>query len=181
MTILRSRSSMAVQLDEIDRKILRMLQANARTSNSEIARHLGMVPSAILERIRKLEERGVLMGYEAKINPAALGLNLVAFISVRTEDRTHEYEAAEKLKKLPEVLEVHNIAGEDCYLVKVRVSDVAALRDLLHDKVGQIGSVIGTRSTIVLSVEKETTRLPIEPAPAVPKPVSRFATGRVTL
>jgi Lrp/AsnC family transcriptional regulator, leucine-responsive regulatory protein len=172
---------MAVQLDEIDRKIVRTLQANARTSNSEIARQLGMVPSAILERIRKLEERGVILGYEAKVNPAALGLNLVAFVFVRTADRSHEYEAAEKLRKFPEVLEVHNIAGEDCYLIKVRVTDVSALRDFLHDKVGQISSVSGTRSTIVLGVEKETGKLPIEPAPAAPKPAPRYATGRVTL
>ncbi|HET6403049.1 MAG TPA: Lrp/AsnC family transcriptional regulator [Candidatus Thermoplasmatota archaeon] len=170
---------MAAQLDDIDRKILRMLQTNARTSNSEIARQLGMVPSAILERIRKLEERGVILGYEAKINPAALGLGLVAFVSVRTADRTHEYEAAEKLKKFPEVLEVHNIAGEDCYLVKVRVTDVSALRDFLHDKVGQIGSVIGTRSTIVLGVEKETGRLPILPASDGSAKAPRFAAGRI--
>lgn len=169
-------------MDEIDRKILRTLQSNARTSNSEIARQLGMVPSAILERIRKLEERGIILGYEAKLDPAALGLNLVAFISVRTADRKHDFEAAEKLRKLPEVLEVHNIAGDDCYLVKVRVADVAALRDLLHDKIGQIGSVIGTRSTIVLGVEKETSKLPIDPGVfAHPKPVPRMAPGRLTL
>ncbi|HEX2022762.1 MAG TPA: Lrp/AsnC family transcriptional regulator [Candidatus Thermoplasmatota archaeon] len=166
-------------MDEVDRKILRALQQNARTSNSEIARQLGMVPSAILERIRKLEERGIVLGYEARINPAALGLNLVAFVSVRTTDRTHEYEAAEKLKKFPEVLEVHNVAGEDCYLVKVRVADVAALRDFLHDKVGQIGSVVGTRSTIVLGVEKETAKLPIEPAAAVERRAG-LLNGRVS-
>lgn len=179
MTIRRPGDAMTPTLDETDRKILRMLQANARTSNSEIARQLGMVPSAILERIRKLEERGVIAGYEAKINPAALGLNLVAFISVRTADRTHDFEAAEKLKRFPEVLEVHNIAGEDCYLVKVRVTDVSALRDFLHDKVGQIGSVIGTRSTIVLGVEKETGKLPVETAAAVERRVG-VATGRVS-
>jgi len=171
---------MALALDETDRKILRMLQTNARTSNSEIARHLGMVPSAILERIRKLEERGVLLGYEARVNPAALGLGLVAFISVKTDDRTHQYEAAAKLAKFPEVLEVHNIAGEDCYLVKVRVTDVNALRDLLHDKISTIGSIVSTRSTIVLHVEKESTKLPIEPAPVTARPAARFASGRIT-
>lgn len=169
----------AVPLDETDRKILRMLQQNARTSNSEIARHLGMVPSAILERIRKLEERRVILGYEARVDPAALGLDLVAFISVKTDDRTHEYEAAEKLKKFPEVLEVHNVAGEDCYLIKVRVSNVQALRDFLHDKIPSIGAVVSTKSTIVLGVEKESTRLPIGPAPADLPRSSRFAPGRI--
>ncbi|HUR67803.1 MAG TPA: Lrp/AsnC family transcriptional regulator [Candidatus Thermoplasmatota archaeon] len=171
---------MALALDETDRKILRMLQTNARTSNSEIARQLGMVPSAILERIRKLEERGIILGYEARVSPAALGLGLVAFISVKTDDRTHEYEAAEKLKKFPEVQEVHNVAGEDCYLVKVRVADVGALRDFLHDKIPTIGSVVSTRSTIVLHVEKESMKLPIEPAATVARPPARFASGRIT-
>ena len=180
MTFFRSRPSMALALDDVDRKILRMLQGNARTSNSEIARQLSMVPSAILERIRKLEERGVILGYEARVNPAALGLGLVAFISVKTADRNHDFEAAERLKRFPEVLEIHNVAGEDCYLIKVRVTDVAALRDFLHDKVSTIGSVVSTRSTIVLGVEKESSKLPIEPAPSVPRPAARFASGRIT-
>lgn len=181
MTNMRFGGSMALPLDETDRKILRTLQTNARTSNSEIARQLGMVPSAILERIRKLEERGILLGYEARVNPAALGLGLVAFISVRTDDRRHEYEAAEKLKKFPEVLEVHNVAGDDCYLVKVRVTDVGALRDFLHDKIPTIGSVVSTRSTIVLHVEKESTKLPIEPAPIAARPAVRSAPPRISL
>jgi Lrp/AsnC family transcriptional regulator, leucine-responsive regulatory protein len=170
-----------VPLDEVDRKILRTLQTNARTSNSEIARQLGMVPSAILERIRKLEERGVILGYEARVNPAALGLGLVAFINVKTDDRSHQYEAAAKLARFPEVLEVHNIAGEDCYLIKVRVTDVTALRDFLHDKVSTIGSIVSTRSTIVLGVEKENGKLAIGPAPeAALRPTARFASGRIT-
>jgi Lrp/AsnC family leucine-responsive transcriptional regulator len=172
----------AAALDEIDRKIMRTLQSSARTSNSEIARQLNMAPSAIFERIRKLEEKGVILGYEARINPAALGLDLVAFISVRTEDRNHQYEGAEKLKKFPEVLEIHNVAGEDCYLVKVRVSDVTALRDFLHDKVSAIGSVVSTKSTIVLGVEKENGRLPIEPASVAERKASGGAVlnGRVS-
>ncbi len=172
---------MAVPLDEVDRKILRALQNNARTSNSEIARQLGMVPSAILERIRKLEERGVILGYEARVNPAALDLNFVAFISVRTDDRTHQYEAAKKLRAFPEVSEVHNVAGDDCYLIKLRVTDVNALRDFLHDKIPTIGSVVSTKTTIVLGVEKENGKLPIGPAPSVAKPASRFASGRITI
>ena len=166
-------------IDQTSLAILETLQADARISNAEIGRRVGLAPSAVFERIRKLEERGVILGYEARINPAALGLNLVAFISVKTDDRSKQYEGAEKLKKFPEVLEVHNIAGEDCYLVKVRVTDVAALRDFLHDKVSTIGSVVSTRSTIVLGVEKESQKLPIEPAPAAPPRASRFASGRI--
>ena len=73
-------------IDEIDRQILNILQQNARTPNAEIARQVGMAPSAVLERIRKLETRGVIRGYEARIDPEALGLNLLAFVFVRAED-----------------------------------------------------------------------------------------------
>jgi Lrp/AsnC family leucine-responsive transcriptional regulator len=148
-------------LDDIDLQILRMLQDNARMPNSEIARRLDMAPSAILERIRKLENRGAIKGYEAKLDPKALGFGMLAFISVKTSDRTADFEAAQKLQKIPEVLEVHNIVGEDCYLVKVRVQDVEALRNLLHDKVSQIGSVVSTKTTIVLEALKESGKVPL--------------------
>ncbi len=148
-------------LDDVDLAILRMLQENARMTNAEIARRLDMAPSAILERIRKLETKGVIKGYEAKLDPKALGFGLVAFINVRTTDRNCDFEASERLQRLPEVLEVHNIAGEDCYLVKVRVRDIDALRDLLHDKISQMGAIVNTKSTIVLGTAKETSRIPL--------------------
>jgi len=100
-------------IDDIDQKILSIIQGNARTSNAEIARQVGMAPSAVLERIRKLEEKGVIRGYEVRLNPRALELGLVAFVSVRTKDRYGSLETAENLAKLPEVLEVHHTAGED--------------------------------------------------------------------
>jgi Lrp/AsnC family leucine-responsive transcriptional regulator len=157
----------AAHLDEIDRKILRTLQSSARTSNSEIARQLGMVPSAILERIRKLEEKGYIEAYEARLNPKLLGRGLVAFVSVKLEERGSA-EAAAVLARVPEILEIHCVAGEDCYLLKVRVADVDALRRLLAEKINAIASVVGTRTTVVLGTEKETTRLPVEVASAAP-------------
>jgi Lrp/AsnC family leucine-responsive transcriptional regulator len=74
-------------IDEIDRQILSILQQNARTSNAEIARQVEMAPSAVLERIRRLEARGVIQGYEVRINPEALGLDILAFVFVRTTSR----------------------------------------------------------------------------------------------
>lgn len=152
---------MRVTLDEVDLRILRMLQQNARTTNSEIARQLGMVPSAILERIRKLEAKGVLTGYEARLDPKVAGYGLVAFINVKTEDRTASHETAEKLLRIPEVMELHCVAGDDCYLLKVRVQDVEALRGLLHDKVSAVKGVLHTRTTIVLDTYKESNKLPL--------------------
>ena len=148
-------------MDEIDRQILDMLQENARISNSEIARQIGMVPSGVLDRIRRLEERGLIEGYRAKINPKKLGLGLLAFIFVTTDEQPGETPSAEALAEIPEVLEVHHIAGEDCYVAKVRVADTDQLADLIKTKIGSISSVRNTRTTIVLETLKETAKLPI--------------------
>lgn len=153
-------------LDEIDRRILGMLQENARTSNAEIARSVGMAPSAVLERIRKLEERGVVEGYTARVNPRALGLGLTAFLFVRAEERPGAPEAGEIIAALPEVQEVHHVAGEDCFLVKVRVADTESLGRLLREGLGSLPTIRSTRTTIVLGTVKETTTLPVQPAPA---------------
>lgn len=148
-------------LDHTDLAILGLLQGNARTSNADIARQLDMAPSAILDRIRKLEQRRVIQGYAAQIDPAAVGLGLTAFILVRTEERVGAGAIGAALAKIPEVLEVHHVAGEDCYLVKARVSDTEALSHLLRERFGRLRGVRNTRSTIVLSTVKESQALPL--------------------
>lgn len=147
--------------DEVDTKIVAILQENARTTNAEIARRVEMAPSGVLERIRKLETRGLVTGYEARVDPRALDLSLLAFIFVRTEERVGSGETAARLATVPEVLEVHHIAGEDCYLVKVRARDTEDLGRLLRESFGVIETVRSTRTTIVLETIKESARLPI--------------------
>jgi Lrp/AsnC family leucine-responsive transcriptional regulator len=149
-------------IDETDRRILEILQANARLANAEIARRVGMAPSAVLERIRKLEERGVIAAYRALVEPKQLGLGLLAFVFVRVEERPGEEAAGRAMAALPEVLEVHHIAGEDCYLAKVRAADAESLGLLLRERFGAIPAVRSTRTTIVLATLKEDFRLPIE-------------------
>src|SRR6188768_870225 len=136
--------------DGIDMAIATILQSNARTSNADIARQVGMAPSAILERIRKLEQRGVIKGYEARIDPGALGLGLLAYVAVRTDERAGDECAGERLARIPEVQEVHHVAGEDCYLLKVRVKGVEPVR--------------ATRTTVVLDTLRETSLLPLNAA-----------------
>jgi Lrp/AsnC family transcriptional regulator, leucine-responsive regulatory protein len=148
-------------IDDIDREILNILQEDARTTNSEIARQVGLAPSATLERVRKLEARGLIRGYEARLDPKALGWGLLAFVFVRADERLGAEEAEQQLAAIPEVQEVHHVAGEDCYLVKVRVADTAALGRLLREKIGAIPTLRSTRSTIVLETVKESARLPL--------------------
>ena len=147
-------------LDPVDRSILALLQENARTPNVEIARRVGLAPSAILERIRKLERTGIIRGYEPRIDPHALDAGLVAFVFVHAEERIGGLEAGREIARLPEVQEVHQIAGEDCYLVKVRVANTEALGNLLRDGIGAVKTVRSTRTTIVLSSLKEHAPLP---------------------
>jgi len=146
-------------LDSVDRKILRMLQANARTSNVDIARRLGLAPSAILERIRKLERNRVIRGYEARIDPHVFHVGLVAFIYVRADERVGATAVGEALARIEEVQEVHHIAGEDCYLVKVRAADTESLGKLLRERFGAIRAIKSTRTTVVFTTVKETARL----------------------
>ena len=149
-------------INETDRKILKILQENSRTTNAEIARQVGMAPSAIMERIRKLEERGVIKGYGAQLAGHAIGRGLLAFIFVRLEDMAGESKAAKAMARIPEVLEVHHVAGEDCFLVKVRAENTEALGRLLREQIGTIKGVRSTRTTTVLRTEKEATTLPFD-------------------
>lgn len=148
--------------DAIDRRILSILQANARASNAEIARDLAMAPSAILERIRKLEQKGVITGYEARIAPRAVGLGLTAFIFVRSDEAAGASRTGKALTDVPEVLEVHHVAGEDCYLVKVRAADTDDLARLLRERFSAIPQLRSTRTTIVLGTLKESTQLTLD-------------------
>jgi Lrp/AsnC family leucine-responsive transcriptional regulator len=148
-------------IDDVDRKILATLQEDARTSNADLARQLGMAPSAVLERVRKLEARGVVRAYEARLDPSALGLGLLAFIFVRSEEKpgANQSAVASALADIPEVQEVHHVAGEDCYLLKVRTENAEALGQLLRRRIGAVPEVTSTRSTIVFDSLKETARL----------------------
>lgn len=158
-------------IDGIDTEIVEILQKNSRTSNAEIARQVGLAPSAVFERIRKLEERGVIRGYRADIDPKALELGQLAFIFIRSSDRPGGMDTAEKLAGIPEILEVHHVAGEDCFLAKVRARDAEALGRLLRERLGRITTIASTRTTIVLETVKETNALPLEKGVVVPETV----------
>ena len=147
-------------MDAIDAQILHLLQDNARETQADIARTVGLAPSAVLERIRKLETRGLITGYAALLDPKALGLGMLAFVAVRSDETDSENEIARELGKVPEVLEVHHVAGDDCYLLKVRARDAEHLGQMLRTRFGRIPGVRSTRTTIVLETVKETPRLP---------------------
>ena len=153
-------------LDEKDAKILEILQKDGRTANVDLARAVDLTPSATSERLRKLEERGLIKGYTALLNPHALGLGLLAFIFLRVDDPEdlvgRAEGTAEELAALPSVLELHHLAGEDCFLVKVRAKDTDDLYRILRDELGRFKAIRSTRTTIVLKTVKEFRGLPLD-------------------
>ncbi|HEX9510985.1 MAG TPA: Lrp/AsnC family transcriptional regulator [Puia sp.] len=150
---------MEVILDNTDLQILQLMQENARISNVDMAKKLDMAPSAVLERVKKLEQKKVIRNYTTSISPAAVGQKLLAFIFIKTNDGFGSSVTGPALAKIPEVQEVHNIAGEDCYLVKVRAADSAALMALMRNEFAKIPTIHSTKTTIVLETVKEEQKL----------------------
>ncbi len=148
-------------LDKTDLQILKLMQDNARISNADLARELGMAPSGILERVKKLEQKNVILQYTARINPVALQQKMLAFIFMKASDGPGCNDTAQALSKIPEVQEVHHIAGDDCYLVKVRTYDSASLVHLMRNDFSKIPNLLSTRTTIVLETVKEQQQLVI--------------------
>jgi Lrp/AsnC family leucine-responsive transcriptional regulator len=148
-------------IDEIDATLLDILQYNARTTQAELAKAVGLAPSAVLERLRKLESKGIIKDYVALIDPHAVDRGLLAFVAVRTKDFGPDMPSATELARIPEVLEVHHVAGEDCYLLKVRTRDAEHLGQLLRQQIAGTPSVTSTRTTIVLETVKEDPRVAI--------------------
>lgn len=151
---------MSLSMDETDLMILSLLQPDSCLTNNELAKKIGMAPSAVLERVKKLEQKGIIEGYPTRIKPEALDLKLLAFIFVKSSEGPGNASVAKQLAKIPEVLELHHVAGEDCYLAKVRTKDPQALIHLMREKFN-IPNLLSTKTTIVLETLKETNQLPI--------------------
>lgn len=148
-------------IDEIDVSLLDILQYNARTTQAELAKAVNLAPSAVLERLRKLEARGIIRDYVALIDPHVVNRAMLAFVAVRSSEHGPDMPSAQELARIPEVLEVHHVAGDDCYLLKVRARDAEHLGQILRQQIAGTPSVTSTRTTIVLETVKEDPRISI--------------------
>jgi Lrp/AsnC family leucine-responsive transcriptional regulator len=140
---------MSESLDDIDRILVRALVANGRATLSELAASSGLSVSAVQSRVRRLESRGVVAGYSARINPEAVGHLLSAFVAITPLDPSQPDDAPARLKHLEEIESCHSVAGEESYILLVRVESPRALEDLLQ-RIRTTASV-QTRSTIILN------------------------------
>ncbi|MBA4394501.1 MAG: Lrp/AsnC family transcriptional regulator [Desulfobacca sp.] len=149
-------------IDNKDIEILNINQKNSKASNALIGKKVGLTPSAVFERVRKLEKKGVIQAYNTKLNPRAVGLGVLAFVPLKVEIGTAQVDIDQALAGIDEVQEVHHVSGEDCYLLKMWACDNDDLGRLLLEKVHSIKGVRATRTTIVLKTVKESPRIPLK-------------------
>ena len=156
-------------LDQIDRQLLTLLQQDARLSNAELGERVGLTASSVYQRVKKLQQQGIIKGYVAVVDPAALGKRITAFIRLTVSTSpVQAYDAAKQdfvraCLAESDVLECHGVAGEDCYVLKVRVADPLQLEALL-DRLRHRAMIGSSVSSIVLSTVKETTQVePVSP------------------
>lgn len=150
-------------MDELDYRIVDLLQRDGRATQLEISRSVGLSQPAVAERIRKLEERKVITGYTARVDASRLGKDITAFIGVSIEHPKYFEGFARKVLSMPEVLEAHRVAGQDSYILKVRTSNTRTLDSLLVETLRTISGVTRTHTTIVLTSIKEETYVHVSP------------------
>ena len=150
-------------LDAADLRILRILQQDGRITNQELARQAGLSPASCFDRVKRLRERGIILGYTALLDPHQLGSALMIFVEVLLDRTTDDVFSAfaEHVRKVPQVLECHMVAGGFDYLLKVRVADMTAYRAFLGNILAAMPGVRETRTYAVLEEVKSTAQLPV--------------------
>jgi Lrp/AsnC family leucine-responsive transcriptional regulator len=150
-------------LDEIDRALLAALQRDGQISYAELGARVGLSSSAVNDRLKRLKAKGFLRRISAEVDPNAIGLGLLAFLLVELGDFREETAFQAAMKKRPEVLECHHMAGEYSYLLKLRLSGTTHLEHFLIEHLKSLSGIQRTHSLIALSTVKETHRLDTSP------------------
>jgi len=148
-------------VDATDLRILDILQRDARATQQEIARRVRLSQPSVADRIHKLEARGVILGYIAKLDPAQLGKDITAFVGVGISHPKYFEQFGKKILAMPDVLECHRVAGSDSYLLKIRTENTRSLDRLLVEEIRIIPGVYRTETTLVLSSIKEDLALSV--------------------
>lgn len=141
-------------MDAVDQALIEALRSNARASYAELGRVVGMSGPSVTDRVQRLEQAGVITGYHAAVDPAALGLSVAALVGIHLSDTSDQDAVATALAKLEEIEDCWFVAGEESFLIKVRVEDVPALERTLS-RLRKIRGVSRTRTTVVLSTKWE--------------------------
>lgn len=155
--------SQTVKLDPIDKKILEILQANGKITNTQLAQEVGLSPAPTLERVRKLENSGLIKSYHAQVDLKKLGLGVGIFIQVSlSSHKKHQIKAfVEKMNQIPEVVECHHITGAGDFLLKIVTEDISRYQELIIEKLIDIEEIGNMQSLVILSTYKDSKVMPI--------------------
>ncbi|MDF9842239.1 MULTISPECIES: Lrp/AsnC family transcriptional regulator [unclassified Paenibacillus] len=148
-------------MDSLDKKIINTLMANGRITWSELAGMLGLSSPAAADRVRRLEEQGVIKGYTALIDSESTGYSLAALVAVSLERPAHRQAFLTLVQKLPEIQECHHTAGDDDYILKIRCRGTRDLDRIISEELKGLPGIVRTRTTIILGTVKEIPNVPL--------------------
>ena len=151
-------------LDKIDLKILKLLQQNARIPMTELAEKVGLSTTPVTERVKRLERDSIISGYHARLNPHAVGQSLLVFVEIKLRSKSGNIfeEFRREVTRIPQILECHLVSGEYDYLIKVRLPDMSAYRDMLGNILLQLPAAAESRSYVVMEEVKEGLMLDLD-------------------
>jgi Lrp/AsnC family leucine-responsive transcriptional regulator len=150
-----------MELNETDLKILQQIMVQGRMTWAELANGLELSAPAAADRVRRLEDKGVIQGYTARINPETIGCHLTAFVAVTLEHPRYREGFVQTVQQLAAIQECHHVTGDDDYLLKIRCRHTKDLEHLVSEQLKALPGILRTRTTIVLSTVKETSDLPL--------------------
>ena len=152
-----------MRLDKIDKKILIILQRNAKITNSKLSKEIGLSPAPTLERVRKLESNGIISGYHAKLDKSKLGLGVSTFVmvSLKVHNKKNLLSFLDKIKDLDNIVECHHITGSADFILKVVAENIESYQDLMLEKINEIDVADSFQSLVILSTFKDNKVIPI--------------------
>jgi Lrp/AsnC family transcriptional regulator, leucine-responsive regulatory protein len=151
------------KFDQIDRNILDILQSNAKITNAQLSKEIGLSPAPTLERVKKLENQGVIVSYHAKLNLQEIGLGVSTFVQVTLVGHKKDYISrfVERINEIPEVVECHHITGQGDFILKIVSADITSYQKLMLEVISEIPEIDNMQSIIILSTFKDSKVMPI--------------------
>jgi Lrp/AsnC family leucine-responsive transcriptional regulator len=151
------------KFDQIDRNILEILQANAKITNAQLSKEIGLSPAPTLERVKKLENQGVILSYHAKLNLQEIGLGVSTFVQVTLVGHKKEFinRFVGRINEISEVVECHHITGQGDFILKIVAADIESYQKLMLEVISEIPEIDNMQSIIILSTFKDSKVMPI--------------------
>ena len=152
-----------MKFDSIDRKILEILQENAKITNAQLSKEIGLSPAPTLERVKKLENAGIIQSYHARLAPQAIGLGVSTFVTVTLTGHKKEHidKFVGRIAQIQEVIECHHITGAGDFMLKIVAENIQSFQRLLVEVINEIPEIDNTQTTMILSTFKESKVMPI--------------------